>query len=255
MFLVTRFFPFFAFLLVVGGFEFSLSHPALYIAIVSLMVLLSTVAVIFLLRRNPDSERRTLLVPQALFLAAAGFAFAFLSSGGWLSHILIFLAGLSVWAYFEELYRYTYEPERYHQHAIEHLAGYLGIVAIAGFLAGIFALRIFLMVRLIFLMPITIVFAIAVSASIFAVQPLSRSSLWSSSVIFGILLTEMTLAVLFLPTHFWVDSLIITIPFYVTLHLVRHELNGTITTSLIRRYSLIGFFTICVVLLTAQWVL
>lgn len=241
-----------------AGIEFALFHPAAYVSIVSLVILLVLVGGIFLLRRSFDSDGRSLLAPPAVFLCGVAMSLFFLPlrwPANVIAHALTLASVLSVWVYFEEVYRYVYEPERYHQHALEHLTGFLGIVALAGFLGGIFGLRIFLNTRLIYLLPITLGLAMLVSASVFAVQPISRASLWSLSAIFGVLLTEMTLAAHFLPTHYWVNSLIITIPFYVAMHLVRHELNATLTRGHIRRYSLIGVISLTLVLVTAQWVL
>ncbi len=258
MYLFTRLLPFLIAVMTGAGIEFALFHPAVYVSIVSLVILLVLVGGILLLRRSFDSDRRTLLTPSAVFVSGVTMSLFFLPlrwPASILAHGLVLASALSVWVYFEEVYRYVYEPERYHQHALEHLTGYLGVVALAGFLAGIFGLRIFLNFRLIYLLPITLGLATLVSASVLVVQPISRSSLWLLSAIFGVLLTEMTLAAHFLPTHYWVNSLIITIPFYVAMHLVRHELNSTLTSVHIRRYAVIGIASMTLVLVTAQWVL
>ncbi len=253
MYLLTRLVPLLtAIILMVGG-EFALAQPRYFIHVFITMTLLILGAGLFVLRRSSRSEKIILTVSPMVFLAGSAFVMFFLSPS-WLIHPALVIVGLSGWIYFEELYRYAFEPERYHQHAIEHLTSYFGIIALAGSMAGIFALRIFLDVRLIYLLPITMVVATLISGSIFSVLPLSRVSLISSAVVFGLLATEMTWAVHFLPTHYWVDSLIVTIPFYVALHLVRHELNGTLNRELIQRYAAIGVVGLSVVLLTAQWV-
>lgn len=258
MYLFIRLLPFLLAVITGAGIEFALFHPSVYVSIASLVILLTLVGGILILRRSFDSDRRALLMPPAVFLSGITMSLFFLPlrwPASILTHTLVLVSVLSVWVYFEEVYRYVYEPERYHQHALEHLTGYLGVMALAGFLAGIFGLRIFLNIRLIYLLPITLGLATLVSASVFAIQPISRASLWSLSAMFGLLLTEMTLAAHFLPTHYWVNSLIITIPFYVAMHLVRHELNATLTRAHIRRYALIGMISLTLVLVSAQWVL
>lgn len=252
MYLLTRILPLLTAVILVAGGEFAVARPTYFIHSFVLMVMVVVSAAMTMLRSSSLNERVTLTVPPTVFLAGSAFVTFFLSPL-WLIHLALIIIGFSVWAYFEELYRYVYEPERYHQHAIEHLVSYFGIVALAGSMGGIFALRIFLGVRLIYLLPITMTVATIISGSIFSVQPLSRVSLISSAVVFGLLATEMTWAVHFLPTHYWVDSVIVTIPFYIALHLVRHELNGTLNPQIIRRYASIGIVGLAVVLLTAQW--
>lgn len=253
MYLLTRILPFLtAALLLVGG-EFAYARPTYFIPVFAGMMALIVATGLVMLRKSSRHEKVTLTVPAVVFVAGSGFMTFFLSPA-WLIHLAFFIIALSLWVYFEELYRYVYEPERYHHHAIEHVVSYFGIVALAGSMAGIFALRIFLDVRLIYLLPLTMAIATIISASIFSVQPQSRVAWISSAVVFGLLATEMTWAVHFLPTHYWVDSLIVTIPFYVALHLVRHELNGTLNPQIIRRYATIGLVGLTLVLLTTQWV-
>lgn len=254
MYLLTRILPFLTAVFVVAGGELAIARPTSFIPAFALMVVVLLGVGLMILRKSSWNEKVALTVSPMVFLAGSAFVTFFLSPS-WFIHFVLIIIGGSLWVYFEELFRYAHEPERYHQHAIEHLASYFGIVALASSMGGVFALRIFLDVRLVYLLPITMIIATIISASIFSVQPLSRVSLISSSVVFGLLATEMTWAVHFLPTHYWVDSLIVTIPFYVALHIVRHEMNGTLNQRIVRRYASIGILGLSAVLVTAQWVL
>ncbi|MBI4093008.1 MAG: hypothetical protein HY420_03750 [Candidatus Kerfeldbacteria bacterium] len=234
--------------------ETALVTPARYVSVVALTLLLLFIAYLVVLRRSTTTERMTLMAVPIVALAGVAFALYFFS-GIWIRHATITLTALGMWVYTEELYRFTHEPGRYHQFSLEHLAGLLSMAALAGAMAGVFGLRIFLDVRLIYLLPLTFLATIIVSASVLAVQPLARKFLWSSTAVLAILITETAWAVYFLPTHYWVDSLIVTIPFYVSLNLMRHELSGTLDRQHIQRYAAVGIITMGIVLTTAQWVL
>jgi len=254
MYLITRLIPAFLGGVTVIGIEYAIHAPKRYIDLMSLVVVVLLVVSIFLLRKCKPLERLTLLAPPAIFYLGASFALFFLSPW-WLQHVVTVIVGVSMWVYFEEVYRYVYESERYHQHAIERMSSFLGITAMAFNMIGVFALRIFLDVRLIYLLPLSLIIATLVSTSVLAVQSFSRKSLWSSVTVFAVLIMEMTWAVHFLPTSYLVDSLIVTIPFYVALNLVRHELNGTLNPMLVRRFALSGIVALSLVLISAQWII
>lgn len=254
MYLVTRLIPMGLAVVAVVGYWYGLMHGQRFVATTSLVTVLELVGMVVLLRRASFGEQLTLLAPPAILTVGAGTALFFLSPW-WVRAIVVGVVGLGAGLYAEEVYRYSYEPTRYQPHAIEHLAGLLGMLSLAGGLAGIFALRIFLDIRLVVLLPVTFAFALLVSASVFAVQPLSRRSLMSTVAISGLVVTELTWAAHYLPATYWVDSLLVTIPFYVLLHLFRHELNQTLNRQIIRRYATVGTLAMAAVVVTAQWLL
>lgn len=252
MYVINRLLPFMIAGISFVGYEYSFAVPHRYVVTSSLVLVLVALGMALVLRKNSMSERLTLLAPPLVLTLGAELALFFMSPS-WLRHSVAAIVGGSVWLYGEEIYRYVFDPERYHPHAIEHLAGYFGVLALAGSSSGIFAFQIFLDVRLIYLLALTFVIALTISTAVFAVQPLSRVSLLSSVVVFGILVTELVWAVHFLPSEYWVNSLIVTIPFYVALHLVRHELNRTLSPQRIRRYVTVGTIALLLVVGSAQW--
>lgn len=254
MYIITRLIPAIIGCSLAVGIEYALHIPARFIIVMGVVLLVELLLALVVVRRNSVLDRMTLLAPPAIFFLGASFGLFFVSPA-WLQHVITALVVVGSWLYFEEVYRYTYVPETYHQHAIEHLASFLGITAMALNMLGVFALRIFLDVRLIYLLPLSLIIATLVSTSVLAVQPLSRKLLWSSVVVFAILIMEMTWAVHFLPSSYLVDSCIVTIPFYVALNLVRHELSGTLTRPLIKRFAWSGAAALLIVLVTAQWII
>lgn len=254
MYLVTRLLPASIATACVVLYELAFAHPERYVTTLVLQLLVVTVGGILLLRRVTNAERLTLTFLPVVFLAGVS-ALGFFLSFGWFRHAIVIVACLAVWLLFEEIYRYVYEPEHYHRHAIEHLAGFLGVAGLAAAIAAIFAVRIFLNTRLILLLPMTLGISTLISAIVLAAQPSSRARLWSSSVLFGLFVTELAGAVNFLPSHYWVNALLVAVPYYVAIHLVRHELNDSLTPDRIRRYSLVGIAALIIVTTTAQWIL
>lgn len=254
MSILTRIIPGLASVLFVIGLEFAVSKPIAYIRLISLALLIMVLLIMVLFRRATSNDRLTLLTPPSVFLIGVSFALYFLYPS-WVRQLVIGMSAIALLVYLEEVYRYLFEPERYHQHSIERLSSLLGIIAMETSLLGIFGLRIFLDTRLIYLLPTTFIVAVLVSTSILAVHVSARKILWPTVFIFSIVMTEMSLAVHFLPTNYLANSLLVTIPLYVALNLARHELVGSLNKMLLRRYYLTGSIAFVVILLSSQWVL
>ncbi|MBI5405036.1 MAG: hypothetical protein HY976_02320 [Candidatus Kerfeldbacteria bacterium] len=233
--------------------ELAIRQPARFVDLVMLGFVGTVVGMIIMLHRATNAERLTLIGLGGMFFLGTSFLEFFLSAG-WLRHVIAGLTAVTLWVFLEEAYRYIYQPERYHRHALDHLGALLGVAAITSAMAGIFGLRIFLTVRLIVLLPATFFLVAITTAAVLATHPMPIKKLIVATVFFGIIVTEVAWAVLYLPTHYWVNALFVAIPFYVALHLVRHEISGTLTRRHIRRYAVVALTAIIIVASTAQWV-
>lgn len=253
MFLLTRFLPLLIAVFGITTGELSLSGPYRYFALASMGILVVTVGGILLTRRCSIREMVTLIGPPVLFVFGNSSILFFLSFD-WLKQLLIIGGGIAIWMYLEEVYRYLYEPKNYQQHAIEHIGTLLVTIALCAAIATVFAIRILLDVRLAYLLPITLVIAIGMSAAVLALQTLTGKALVTSSMIIGILIAEIAWAVYYLPTHYWVDSLIVAIPFSVATNITKSGLQETLSPAIMKKNVLIGLFALLVVIATAQWV-
>lgn len=253
MSILTRIIPAGIGIAVISGIEFSMQSVQRFVPLMTLTFLAVILLMMAVVRRSSSQERLMLLTPPAIFFLGLSFALFFLSPA-LLRHAVTAIAAVSLALYTEEVFRYIYEPALYHQHAIEHLSSFLGIAAMALSMSALFALRIFLDVRLVYLLPLSLVVSMLVSASVLVTQSLSTASLFSTVAVFSVMIMELTWAVHFLPTSFLVNSAIVTIPFYVALNLVRHELDQTLTKQLATRYALTGTCALFVVLATSQWI-
>lgn len=254
MFFVTRFLPFLNALIAGVAIEMSFRNPARYIEANNVGVLLLVIGTILLMYRATNAERLTIVGLVALFYLGAVFLTFFLSSG-WIRHLVAGSVFAVVWLFLEEAYRYIYEPERYHRHALDHIGAFLGIAALAMTVAGLFGLRIFLVTRLFLLVPIAFAAGTLISALVLATHPMRLRDLSGASMLFGLLVAELMWCVSFLPSHYWVNATLVTVPYYVALHIVRHELGKSLTSRHLRRYSVVAIAAIVLVVSTAQWVI
>ncbi len=254
MTIVTRLIPALIGITVATGVELALKFVDRFVPLMALTFIVLILLMMVILRRSTTQERMMLLTPPVIFYLGLSFALFFLSPA-WLRHSVIAISSVGLLVFAEEVFRYIHEPALYHQHAIEHLSSFLGITAMALSMSALFALRIFLNVRLVYLLPLSLVVSMLVSTSVLVTQSLTVPSLVSTVIVFSALIMELTWAVHFLPTSFLVNSAIVTVPFYVALNLVRHELNHSLTKDLIRRYTITGLVALFLVLVTSQWII
>jgi len=232
----------------------ALRNPTRYIEANNVGVLLLIIGSILLMYRATNAERLTIVGLVAFFYLGAAFLTFFLSSG-LIRHLVVALVVGSLWIFLEEAYRYIYEPERYHRHALDHIGAFLGIASLAMAVSGLFGLRIFLVTRLFVLLPIGFGLGTLISALVLATHPMKFRDLSISALLFGGLVAELMWCVSFLPSHYWVNATLVTVPYYVALHIVRHELGQSLTRRHIRRYTLVALAAIVLVVASAQWVI
>jgi hypothetical protein len=253
MYVIRRILPVVVSLVTLVLFELSLQRPATFVIIVGVLVIFITIASLLLLNRARWSTKVPLtFLPTPAIIGTAATIF-FLSANLARHGIIVGLA-FSLFIYFEEIYRFQFEPAIYHHHAFENLVSFLSFVSVSALVSGLFGFYIFLTMRLLFLLPIAFILTFFICVSVLSIQPIDTVSLWMYSFLMTILVIELIWVVHYLPSHYWVDGLLVSIPFYTLFNLIRHEIGGTATKRHIQRYALICVAALLMIAGTAQWV-
>ena len=76
---------------------------------------------------------------------------------------------------------------------------------------------------------------------------------WAYVIIITLATVEIFWAVSFLPTSIYVNGMVVVISYYLLAGLARNWLLGIRGRKVVKRYLLISFVALAIVLLTAKW--
>lgn len=191
------------------------------------------------------------LLPVAL-LGTAMFLVVFFSDALLTQAVVITCALVYTW-YIENVFVYFYRPERYQPYSLENIGAYSNLLISFFFFSALFAAHIFLNLPLILLLPIGALFAAMLAAHIMwsAKVPLRRA--WLIIGVQTMIIGELLIGILLLPTTFLVAGLLLAIPYYTMMNLHRHAERGTLEPRTIFRYSAIGVATFIITVAVAPW--
>lgn len=196
--------------------------------------------------------RFQLLFEITIFLLSSVFFLIFLTDHA-VAQVLIILATFFYGLYTENIFYFLYNPQRYQPYALEHIANYLNILSFFMFFGGLFASRIFLNVTLITALWIGILGLILFVFLLFQTNKLESHDAMLQTFVYLLVMIELLGVVSFLPTSYFVSSVLLTIPYYLMGNLVRHNVRGTLRRGVIFRYLSVGISTFVLALLTAPW--
>lgn len=189
-----------------------------------------------------------------LMLLLASFLLFFFTE----SPVTIFIGGLFItgliWVFLESLYTFYYFPANYQPYSLEYLALSMYVVMTFALCSGSYALLLFIQVLPVWL-PVIILFAFFVF-SIVCMFWVSKVHI-ESSLIYGLVgalaLTQLFLAISFLPTSFMVNGAVLAIFFYMFLGISRAHILERLSKVVLRRYLLSGILGIILLLITTKW--
>lgn len=174
------------------------------------------------------------------------------------SQFTIFAAGLIitglVWVFLESVYTFYYFPANYQPYSLEYLSLSMYVVMTFALCAGSYALLLFIQVLPVWL-PAIILFAFFVFSTV-CMFWVSKVHL-ESSLIYGLVgalaLTQLFLAISFLPTSFLVNGAVLAIFYYVFLGISRAHILERLSKVVLRRYVGSGILGIILLLITTKW--
>lgn len=240
--------------LVLLAFELLIAYPTAWPIILPMLVIALGVGTAALVRfRTDNSFFWEQLGSSMLFLASAVFLLFFLSES-WLIQTIALSASFAVWWHLENIFLFLHVPERYQAFALENL-GYLSAIAtVFLFVSGLAAARIYLSIPLLTICIIAAVFAAIHAEHVVRIGKVPPTRRWAFFVPISFIIAEVVIAVILLPTSFFVAGLLAAIPAYLMVNLVRHTMAVTVTKQVVRRYAVIAGSALAVTLLTAPWI-
>lgn len=224
-----------------------------------LVVVLTTSAFITNFERLPNGWWHTIFAPLLLGISALLLTF-FVNSA--LARHLIALAATALRLFFwENLWRYYWAPERYHDEALENTSLALNTTTIW------FSTLLFYYILLDpsvlplslgknILMTTTIVMLLMVVSLDYGtiwVRRYPPGKVWLWLIVVAMVVSEIFWVTNYLPHQVEVKSFLVVLSYYLLTHLGRSHLDGTLRPVLVRRYLELAGVSLLGVLLTARW--
>jgi len=241
-------------ILVFLGLELSFYINIRYIYIPFLAVIL---LLVFFLKYIIDEKLLSsgflsLIVLPVLLVLAAQFFILILSSVI-IKHIIIIICSLLLVLYFDSLFLFYYRPDKYHPHSLENLSSFLNLLLFFLVAINLNALNIFLNLSLWTLSLILIAILSLLLLQAFWINKVKDKLKYLYLFIINIIIIEFFWGLSFLPTNFYVNSIILTILFYLTWGITKSKMNQKLDRRLIWRYLVIGCLLLFCVVMTNSW--
>ncbi len=256
-----RYLPFIGAVLIFGLIELVIANPAIWLwGIVGIFAaVLVTSAVMTNVDRLPRGWWHTVFSPLLLGVSALLLTLFVNTS---VSRNLIALVTTAFHLFFwENLWRYYWAPERYHDEALENTS--LGLNTTTIWFTSLLFYYILLDPSVLppnFANNILALTTLAILLTVFFMDfgtvwvrryPPGKVWLWLIAV--SLVVGEIFWVTNFLPHRVEVKSFLVVLTYYLLTHLGRSHLDGTLRRSQVRRYLGLAFACLALVLITARW--
>ena len=149
---------------------------------------------------------------------------------------------------------FLFQPSRYIPYSLEHMSTYSTMVAAFFAYVSMFMFAVLHLSRLRYLLIAAILVTAVMVWQTFWIQKLPwQRARWFVLVLTSVIV-ESIVVLYYWPISFFVNGALLTIIFYVSLHLSRHYLAETLTRRLIIRYSGLAMFASVILLVSAKWI-
>jgi hypothetical protein len=218
--------------------------------LISLILLLVTIWE-FAKRKLNKRFFNFLIAPLIFFLSS--FSFLLFVENALVYRIAAIGSAFLLFLFLDQVLNYFYFSFKYQPYTLESFSFYTNIFAVFFLSTSLFSALIFLHYNRFLIAAIGLLFIGLMAYQIFWVNKIS----WAKSHLFVFIiplcLTELFLAISYLPTSFFVNAFLISILFYLMIGLSRQFLLETINRKNVIYYLSISAAAIVAILATAQW--
>ncbi len=251
----NRLLPYLTTVLVFAALEIIFSNPAgiYFIGVFLILWIWFSVWKLTGFRSITQSAQWNFLIIPILLILSSGLVLIFIEAS-WLRHLLAILTAFGSGLFLEALFIYLYEHENYQPGSLETIAGLINLAAFYFYVSGIYGLGIFLGLplwsQILAVLPVILLSSYAVFWFNKIPSQISRRHL----LVVSLILFELFLAVVNLPTSFYVDGFILVAADYLLISLSLDQLLGRLKKLTVARYLIIGLVVVILILATAQWI-
>ncbi len=252
MFIVRRLLTYLNPLVFWGGVELLRFYPRWWWAVLLFGVLLLLVTIWDFSKREWNKRLLFfLLSPFILFISS--FVFVLFAENILLIRLVCAITAILLFLTIDQTLNYFYFSTKYQPYTLENLALFNNIISFFYFSSAIFSALIFLRIMLLLAVGLIYLVGFLLVFQIFWASKIE----WSKSKIFcfivPLMLTEIFIALTYLPLSFYVNALLLSTAFYFFVGLSRLFAQGNLNKRSVIIYSTIATISNILILITAQW--
>lgn len=188
-----------------------------------------------------------------LFIFSAFLFSIFLLSSHLFRHIFILTIVFLFYLILESIFNFLYRPNVYQTHSIESFFSYLNLLTLFFLSSSFYNLIFFLNISFWLFLIFFFFVALFLSFYFFWVNKILSKENVLYILIITLILTEFFWIISFLPTNFYVNSLILMLIYYLMVVSSKYCILKILNKKSIRQYLIVAGIAFLLVLLTAQW--
>jgi len=192
------------------------------------------------------------ILPFLLIFLAIGWLF--ILNEDWLRHLIIFILVFILGLYLENIYLFFYYPAFYQIESLENFSAFLNLLIFFLLAINLNTLNVFLNFQIWLLSLILVAFLSLLILQSFWANKLKTKIRFIYLLILNIIILEIFWGLFFLPTNFYVNSLILTIFFYFSWGIFKSKLKEKLDKRSLQRYLIISIILLLLAIMTSSWI-
>ena len=230
-----------------------LQTPKQIFWIVFLVIVFVILSVWQLTNRKLLNKKFWQFIITPVLLVVNGVLFLVFLDSTIIRQIFLIILVVGIWTYFEVVYLWLHSRPKYQPHSLENISTHLNLLTIFLSASGLFSLIIFFGLSQWALALIFVIISGLLTHQMVWASGATLRSDWPYVFVITLAVTQVFIAVSFLPTSIYVNGLVITLAYYVMTGISRNWLLDIKNNKVIRRYLTISFVSLVVILATAKW--
>jgi hypothetical protein len=224
----------------------------IFLAVLSAIILLISLKLLIAEKILARNFWGLAILPILFFLSITNYAL--ILGFGLLRHLVIILFALILYAYLENLFLFFYRRAAYQVNSLENSAVFLNIIIFFLLILDLNALSVLLNPPLWALSLILIAALFIMLWQLWWILKIKDKLKLLYLMVIIIIVLEFFWALSFLPSNFYILTIILTIIYYFLTGILRAKLAGALDKKLLWRYALISGILILMILITSRWI-
>lgn len=252
IFLLVRFLPYFIPVCYFVLAKATASQPDLWLMFLVLGLLLTLANFVLLKVKNRQKPVLGLAIFAVIYYLS-GLAYFLVLENAWVINAYLVVWSLVFWLYLEAVFHDFYETTHTHILNLQNISLYVNILIIFFLTGSLVSFYIFLNWSEVGILLLLGLAYLGVINFALIQQKINRDEAWVYSSIITLILLEVLLALLFLPTSFYVAAAIVSLVYYGLSSLTLLALKKQLVKKLFWRYLVLCLMVGLAIFLTAAW--
>lgn len=168
-------------------------------------------------------------------------------------HLVSVGVGLLLYFLINQYYLYFYVPFKYQPYSLESLSLYVSIIAGLFFAIACFGSLILLQIPKYWLVLALVIFFALLTYQYFWINKYTWNKNWPFVLVIVLILVETFGAVSYLPTGYFVNSLMLSVVYYLTISLSKLSLSENLSRKKVLEFLIVSGLCLAFVLISARW--